>query len=86
MPVVYKVSMSDSPYALFIEDCRIERAKLIGLIEAIQGKRMDPGAPIEIPYALAAQTEAVVQSFQKTLVALNALIDAYDADAKGEAR
>ena len=78
--------MSHTPFALFVEDCRIERAKLIGLVEAVQGKRMDPGAPIEIPYALAAQTEAVVQSFQKALIALNALTDAYDAAAKGGAR
>ena len=78
--------MSDTPFALFVEDCRIERAKLIGLVEAFQGKRMDPGAPLEIPDALAAQTEAAVQSFQETLIALNALIDAYDVEAKGRAR
>jgi hypothetical protein len=78
--------MSDTPFALFVEDCRIERAKLIGLVEAFQGKRMDPGAPLESPDALAAKTEAAVLSFQQTVIALNALIDAYDAAAKGGAR
>ena len=76
--------MSDPAFAMFVEDCRTERASLIGLIEAFQGQRMNPGAPLEIPDALAGATEAVVESFQQTLLALNKFIDAYDADAKGQ--
>ena len=71
--------MSDTPYATFIEDCRDQRAALTGLIEAIQGHRMDPGAPIVIPPELARATDAVMQSFQDARQALNQLIDAYDA-------
>lgn len=75
--------MSDPAFTMFVEDCRTERASLIGLIEAFQGQRMNPGAPLEIPDAMAGATEAVVESFQQTLLALNKFIDAYDADAKG---
>lgn len=78
--------MSDPAYAMFVEDCRTQRASLIGLIEAFQAKRMNPGAPIEIPDALAEATEAVVRSFEQTLLALNKFIDAYDAGTKGGAR
>jgi hypothetical protein len=74
--------MPDTAYAMFAEDCRTQRAALIGLIEAYQGQRIDPGAPIEIPQALAGATQALVQSFEQTLQALNAFIDAYDAEAK----
>jgi len=78
--------MSDPAFSMFVEDCRSERASLIGMIEAFQGKRMNPGTPLEIPDALAEATEAVVLSFQQTLLALNKFIDVYDADAKGGAR
>ena len=71
--------MPDAAYATFIEDCRNERASLTGLIEAIQGLRLNPGAPIAVPGALADATTATVQAFQDTLVALNRLIDAYEA-------
>jgi hypothetical protein len=71
--------MSDTPYATFIEDCRDQRAALTGLIEAIQGLRMNPGAPIAIPPELATPTESLMQTFQDTRQALNRLIDAYDA-------
>jgi len=77
--------MSDPAFAMFVEDCRTERASLIGLIEAFQGKRMNPGAPLEIPDTLADATDAVVQSFQQTLQTLNKFIDAFDANAKGGA-
>ena len=77
--------MSDPAFTMFVEDCRTERASLIGMIEAFQGQRMNPGAPLEIPDALAGVTEAVVVSFQQALLALNKFIDAYDADAKGGA-
>ena len=78
--------MSDPAYAMFVEDCRTQRASLIGLIEAFQAKRMNPGAPIEIPDAMAGATETLVQSFEQTLLALNKFIDAYDADAKSGTR
>lgn len=78
--------MPDPAFTMFVEDCRTERASLIGLIEAFQGKRMNPGTPLAIPDGLAGATEAVVQSFQQTLLNLNKLIDAYEADAKGGAR
>ncbi len=78
--------MSDPAFSMFVEDCRTERASLIGMIEAFQGQRMNPGAPLEIPDALAGVTETVVVSFQQALLALNKFIDAYDADAKGGAR
>ncbi len=77
--------MSNPTFAMFVEDCRAERASLIGLIEAFQGKRMNPGAPLEIPDALANLTEAVVQSFQQTLQTLNTFVDAFDASEKASA-
>ncbi|MEP6829842.1 MAG: hypothetical protein ABI963_05855 [Rhizomicrobium sp.] len=78
--------MSDPAYAMFVEDCRTQRASLIGLIEAFQAQRMNPGAPIEIPDVLAGATGMLVKSFEQTLQALNTFIDAYDADAKGGSR
>jgi hypothetical protein len=84
-PVIRKVPMSDPAFTMFVEDCRTQRASLIGLIEAFQGKRMNPGAPLEIPGALADATEAVIQSFQQTLQTLNKFIDAFDAGEKAAA-
>jgi len=72
--------MPDAAYATFIEDCRQERAHLFGLIEALEGHRISPGARIAIPDALAAATAATLASFQQTVTQLNALIDAYDAN------
>jgi hypothetical protein len=69
----------NTPYATFIADCRDERARLIGLIEALEGERMSPGARIEIPGALIAPTQATLVAMQNALAAFNALIDAYDA-------
>jgi hypothetical protein len=71
--------MSDAAYATFIEDCRTERAHLFGLIEALEGNRINPGMPIAIPGALAAATAATLVSFQNTVAQLNTLIDAYQA-------
>lgn len=71
--------MPDTAYATFIEDCRTERASLTGLIEALQGLRMNPGAPIAIPPELAGATDTAMQAFQDARRALNQLIDAYDA-------
>jgi hypothetical protein len=72
--------MQDSAYAAFIEDCRQERAHIIGLVEALQGQRMNPGMPITIPDHLAATTASTLAAFEAALVQLNALIDAYDAN------
>lgn len=74
--------MADGPYATFIEDCRQERAHLVGLIEALEGNRISPGARIVIPEPLIATTAQTLVSFQNTVVQLNALIDAYDANEK----
>ena len=72
--------MPDAAYATFIEDCRREQASLIGLIEALQGKTIQPGAPMTIPGHLAAATQATLGGFQRTVADLNALIDAYDVN------
>jgi len=37
--------MPDSNYAAFIEDCRRERASLVGLIEAMENKMLGAGCP-----------------------------------------
>jgi hypothetical protein len=73
--------MPDIAYATFIEDCRQERAHLFGLIEALEGNRMNPGMPITIPGALIAATAATLVSFQNTVAQLNTLIDAYEANS-----
>lgn len=70
-----------TPYATFIEDCRQERAHLVGLIEALEGHRISPGARIVIPGPLIAATQATLVAFQNAVASLNALIDAYDAVA-----
>ena len=72
--------MPDSAYAIFIEDCRQERAHLFGLIEALEGNRISPGARITIPGPLTAATAATLAAFQNTVTQLNTLIDAYEAD------
>jgi hypothetical protein len=69
--------MPDSAYAAFIEDCRQERAHLIGLIEALEGKRINPGAPIAVPAAMQAATAATLLSLQAAVTQLNALLEAY---------
>ncbi len=74
------VSLSDSAYANFIEDCVQERASLIGLIEAIENKMLAPGMPIAIPETMAAKVEATLIAFQQAVAKLNILIDAYEAD------
>jgi hypothetical protein len=72
--------MPDAAYAAFIEDCRRERASLIGLIEAMENKMLGVGVPITIPDSMNAQTKAVVTSMQRTLADLETLIDQYEAD------
>jgi hypothetical protein len=76
--------MPDTAYATFIEDCRQERAHLAGLIEALEGIRISPGARISIPGPLIAPTAATLVAFQKTVTELNTLIDAYDAGEKAK--
>ena len=73
--------MADTAYATFIEDCRQERAHLFGLIEALEGKRMNPGMPLAIPEPLAAATAATLAAFQDTVLRLTTLIDAYEANS-----
>jgi hypothetical protein len=74
--------MPDTAYAIFIEDCRQERAHLAGLIEALEGIRISPGARINIPGPLIAPTAATLVAFQKTVSELNSLIEAYDASTR----
>ena len=74
-------AMPDAAYATFIEDCRLERAHLIGLVEALEGRRMNPGMPITVPEAMIAITAATLTSLQKSLTQLNALLDAYETIA-----
>jgi len=71
--------MPTNNYAEFIAVCRSERASLIGLIEAIQGRRMDPGAPIDIPPDMVGATDAALKVLESALTQLQALIDAYEA-------
>ena len=73
----------DSNFAEFIETCRLERASLTGLIEAIQARRLDPGAPIEVPQNLAAITDATLMALEGALTQLQALLDAYEAAPRG---
>jgi hypothetical protein len=72
--------MADTAYATFIDDCRTERAHLFGLIEALEGNRINPGMPIVTPDALIAATAATLVSFQNTVTQLNTLIGAYEAN------
>jgi hypothetical protein len=72
----------DAAYAMFIEDCRQERAHLFGLIEALEGQTIAPGSRIVIPSPLIAATQAALVAFQNTVTELNALIDAYEASIK----
>jgi hypothetical protein len=76
----YGPLMPDAAYATFIEDCRQERAHLFGLIEALEGNTISPGSRISIPGPLVAATSATLVAFQQTVIQLNALIDAYDAN------
>ena len=72
--------MPDSAYAGLIKDCIQERASLIGLIEAIQNRMLAPGMPITIPEAVTAKVDATLAAFEQSVVQLNMLIDAYEAD------
>jgi hypothetical protein len=70
--------MAESVYALFIEDCRQQRASLLGLIEALKTRRLNPGEPIDIPEPMIAATAATLVTFQRAIALLNVLIDTYD--------
>lgn len=72
--------MPDSNYAAFIEDCRRERASLIGLVEAMENRMLGAGMPITIPDAMNAPTEALVTSMTRTIRDLDTLIATYEAD------
>jgi hypothetical protein len=73
--------MPDTAYAAFIEDCRRERASLIGLIEAMENKMLGAGLPISIPESMNAATQTLVTSMQRTLVDLETLISQFEADS-----
>jgi hypothetical protein len=75
----YSGAMPNAPYAEFIEACRQERASLTGLIEVLEGRRMDPGAPIVIPPTMVAATASMLVTFQAIIAQLQKLIDAYEA-------
>jgi hypothetical protein len=75
--------MPDPAFATFIEDCRQERAHLYGLIEALEGHRIAPGARIGVPEHLAAATASTLLAFQAAATQMTALIDAYDAKPEG---
>lgn len=72
--------MPDSNYAAFIEDCRRERAALIGLVEAMESKMLGAGMPMTIPQALNAPTEALLASMTRVIGDLDTLIAAYEAN------
>ena len=72
--------MPDAAYAAFIEDCRRERASLIGLIEAMENKMLGAGMPITIPEFMNAPTQALLTGMQGTLADLETLIARYEAD------
>jgi hypothetical protein len=72
--------MPDSNYAAFIEDCRRERASLVGLIEAMENKMLGAGLPMTIPQALDAPTKTLIASMTRAVGDLDALITAYEAN------
>jgi hypothetical protein len=76
----WSFNMSDSVFATLIEDCVQERASLTGLIEALENRMLAPGMPIVIPKAMDAKVAATLAAFQQTIVQLDILIDAYEAD------
>jgi hypothetical protein len=73
--------MVDPGYAGLIEDCREERAALIGLIEAVESKMLVAGTPITIPVALTEHTVAAVASMTRSVADLTVLITAYETES-----
>ena len=69
----------NSNYAGFIEDCRRERAALIGLVEALENKMLGAGMPLIVPAALTQLTADTLDGFKRTVANLEALIAAYEA-------
>jgi len=74
------LSVSDSAYSNFLEDCVQQRASLMGLIEAIENKMLAPGMPITIPDAMDAKVKATLAAFEQAVAQLNFLIDAFEAN------
>jgi hypothetical protein len=70
----------DSNYAAFIQDCRDQRAALIGLVEAMNTKMLGAGMPITIPDAMNEPTKAMVASMVRAIEDLGTLIAAYEAN------
>lgn len=75
--------MASAIYGEFIEDCRRERASLIGLIETLESGMLGPGQPLTVPDILKEQTEAVLASMDRMVADLDALITAYEANERG---
>jgi hypothetical protein len=75
--------MADATYAEFIEDCRRQRASLIGLIEAMENGMLGPGQPMTAPAGLAGPEHAVRESLEHALADLEKLIAAYEANPDG---
>ena len=74
--------MPDAAYAAFVEDCRQERAHLVGLIETLEGHRMNPGIPNTIPSPMIAATAATLGSLQIIVAQLNKFLDAYEINSQ----
>jgi hypothetical protein len=75
--------MPDAAYAEFIEDCRRQRASLIGLIEAMENAMLGPGRPMTAPSGAAEAQKAARASLSRALADLEALIAAYEANPDG---
>jgi hypothetical protein len=70
----------NSNYAMFVEDCRRERASLAGLIEALENKMLGAGMPIVIPAPMSKLTAGTLDAFKRAIISLDALIAAYEAN------
>ena len=71
--------MEKSGYAAFIDQCRDERASLMGTIHMMEDRKLGVGTPITIPAAMNHATVAAVASMRRTVAELDALIAAYEA-------
>jgi hypothetical protein len=76
---LYGRRMDKSGYAIFIDQCRRQRDTLLGLVDAMEQRRLAGGEPIAVPDVLHHATTAVVAGFRRTAVELDTLIAAYEA-------
>jgi hypothetical protein len=72
--------MGKSGYAAFIDECRRERDSLLGIIKAMEEKRLGTGMPITIPATMNQATINAVAGFKRSVAELNTLIAAYEAE------